>query len=178
MKNLKTGLVIGLLVTVTNLFTPSLSSAAEYSFCPLVSELHGWWGSITPSNRLCSTDYYTWNTISGVGGQESYYLSQPHYQLCNYSSVSNPGNITAEVYIPAPDYQQSQQAAHYYKWLNGSTYTLIGSVPQYYITGYALLSTVDWSQYDGLALSDWTNDSTKYAKHIDLDSFKLECYFN
>lgn len=156
---------------------PAVSKASMYPFCPTTNGLHGWWGSISPSNRHCTNDYYTWNTTS-FAGEESYFQSDAHYIACNYSSTNNPGDIPAKVYIPSPDSQQTNNGAHYYRWGSGSNYVAIGSVNQYSVFGYAWLNTVDWSSPDTLKLSDWTNDSVMYSKHVDLDEVNFECYFN
>lgn len=154
------------------------AAASMHTFCPGGNQLYGWWGSFTPTNRLCATDYYTWNTNSGLGGEESWYLGNPHYIACNYSSFQNPGNVASKVYIPSPDANQTNNHAHYYKWFNSGNYLMIGQVPQYSVFGYYSLATVDWSQYDRLKLSDWTHDATEYSKRVDIDAYQLDCYFN
>lgn len=175
----KTYLVVALSLVVSLLFsTPITAVAAVHDFCPAVGGLSGWWGTITPTSRLCGTDFYTWNTNSGLGGEESWFLSSAHYLLCSYSSVQNPGNVSARVYVPSPDYAQTQEGAHYYRSILGGSYSAIGTVPQYYLFGFASLYTEDWGQFDRFKLSDWTNEATKYSKHVDLDAFSLDCYFN
>ena len=154
-----------------------VTQASMYNFCPASPGLSGWWGSISPSTRHCTNDYYTLNTISGLSGEESWFKSDPHYLACGYSSTNDPGNVPAKVYIPSPDSSQTNNGAHYYSWANGSNYVMIGSVNQYSVFGTAWLNTTDWSQFSMLKLSDFTNDSTKYSKHVDLDEVSFDCYF-
>lgn len=154
------------------------TNASMHYFCPSANGLGGWWGTMYPDIRHCNTDYYTWNTNSGISGEESWFKGDAHYIACNYSSFNDPGNVASKVYIPSPDSSQTNNGAHYYKWFNSSNYLAIGSVNQYSVYGWAYLSTVDWSAFDTLKLSDWTNDATKYSKHVDLDEVSFDCYFN
>lgn len=168
-----------LLVAVASMTVGTgVTQASMYPFCPASPGLHGWWGSISPSNRHCTNDYYTWNTSNGLTGEESWFTTDAHYIMCNYSSTNDPGDIPAKVYIPAPDSRQTNNGAHYYRWFSGNNHVAIGSVNQYSVFGYAWLNTVDWSSPDTLKLSDWTNDATQYSKHVDIDEVNLECYFN
>jgi hypothetical protein len=155
----------------------SVTQASIYNFCPGTAGLSGWWGSISPSTRHCTNDYYTWNTNSGLSNEESWFKTDPHYLACQYSSTNDPGNIPAKVYIPSPDSQQTNNGAHYYRWYNSSNYVMIGSVNQYSVFGTAWLNTVDWSQFDMLKLTDYTNDTGYHAKHVDLDEVSFDCYF-
>jgi hypothetical protein len=154
-----------------------VTHASMYNFCPASAGLSGQWWTFSPSTRHCTTDYYTWNTSNGLAGEEAWFKSDPHYLACQYSSLNDPGNIPAKVYIPSPDSQQTNNGAHYYRWANSNSYAMIGSVNQYSVFGTAWLSTVDWSQFDMLKLSDFTNDATHYTKHVDLDEVSFDCYF-
>jgi hypothetical protein len=152
-----------------------LNGAAHASYwadaCPGSSQLGNIWYSISPSSRLCSTDYYTWNT---TGPEESFWKSDPVALMCSYYPWENPGYTQARVYIPSPDSKQTSNA-HYYRWGNSSNYVMIGSVNQYNSYGWVYLNTVSWAQPDRLKLTDVTFNETKYSKHVDLDAFGLTC---
>jgi hypothetical protein len=178
MKKITIIFVTFLIVIISTTCVAPVAYASMHTFCPTSAAIHGWWGYIYPTSRLCSTDYYTWNTNNGLSGEESWFISDAHYLACNYSSLRDPGNVASKVNIPSQDLQQTNNHAHYYKWFNGSNYLMIGQVPQYSVFGYYNLATVDWSQFDQLKLSDWTHDTTKYSKHVDLDAIAFDCYFN
>lgn len=178
MKNIKLVAASFFLIFTIVFLGSGVARASVQGFCPGTSNLHGWWASFTPSTRVCPTSYWTYNTNNGLAGVESWYTSDPHYLLCNYSSLNDPGVISAKAYIPSPHSTQTNNGAKYYRWGNSSNYVIIGSVNQYSVFGWAYLSSVDWSQFDSFRLVDLTNDAVKYSKSVDLDAFYLECYFN
>ncbi len=149
-----------------------IADAYWFSACTTEGGLSGWWGSFYPTYRLCDESYYTWNTTS-LGGEESWMLTAPHYQLCGYSTFDDPGNVSSAAYIPSPDGYQTSYA-HYYRW-GLSDYLCIGVVDQYNTYGWAYMSTVDWDWDDGFKLSDWTSNESKYSHHVDLDAWAVTC---
>ena len=151
-----------------------VKTASATEFCPNDGNLSGYWASFTPAMRQCVLSYLTYNTTS-LGSEESWYLSEPIYQLCNKSTPPlGPTyyyNIGSKAYIPSPDANQTS-SAHYYRWQDSSTYGLIGNVNQYGTFGWANLSTTVYSFIDRWKLSDWTNEGL-YTKTVDLDSFQI-----
>lgn len=165
------GIIMAAAVAATLTLAPQLTRAQTLTnFCPGSGGLANSWWSFTPSNRMCSTSYYTWNTTTT---EESYYHSGPHYMACGYYWWQDPGYTNVRVYIPSPDAKQTSNA-RYYKW-NTNNYVMIGSVNQYNTFGYAWLNTIDWDPFDELKLSDRTMGEALYSKHVDLDSFSFTC---
>lgn len=173
-KLLNFSLALFLVAGVFVLTKPGIAQAANYEYCPVSTQLSGWWGAIAPTNRLCSLDYYTWNTQS-LGGEESWFKSNPTYTSCHKGTPpfgpTYYSNLGTGVNIPSPDGLQTS-SAHYYRW-GPSSWGLIGTVNQYNTFGWANLATTSWFYLDRLKLSDWTNDATKYSKHVDLDRFRF-----
>lgn len=173
MKKIKI-IAIALFIAVSPLIAVDIADAANYSYCPGSSQMHGWWGTITPSYRLCGTTYYTWNTTS-LASEESWFLSDPTYISCHKGTPpfgpTYYNNLVAVAYIPYFDASQTY-SAHYYRWHNSSSYGMIGYINQYATFGWVNMSTTTWHYTDRFKLSDWTNE-TKYSKHVDMDGFRF-----
>jgi|GEM_PF-4383403 hypothetical protein len=172
MKNLKF-IALSLLVIVGTLAS-GVKSVSANDFCPNARNLHGYWATFTPSTRLCTTSYKTYNTVS-LAGEESWYSSDPIYVICNKGTPpfgpTYYSDIGSRAYIPSPDSSQTHHA-HYYMWNSGSDFLMIGNVNQYNTFGWASLSTTTWVFTDVWKLSDWTGDSL-YSKTVDLDAFSI-----
>lgn len=170
MKKGKTFLSLLLLIAGTAWGSPDVQASYWSNACPTSSQLGGWWGSIAPTYRLCSQDYYTWNS---TGPEESYFKGYQIALMCSYQPWQNPGYTGSRVYVPWPDSKQTTNA-RYYKW-NSSTYVMIGSVNQYNSFGWVYLNSLDWGQGDQLKLSDITLNEARYTKHVDLDAYGVSC---
>lgn len=169
---MKKTISIVILSLLSIIFGVSVNAATYLDFCP-GQTFGGWWGNIYPSDRLCASSKYTWNTTS-IGGEESYYKTTAHYIMCNYSSFENPGDITAKMYIPAPDSRQTS-SAHYYRWSTNNNYLGIASVNQYNSYKWVYSLTTPWNSYDMFKLSDWTSNEAQYTKHVDIDKIGIWC---
>jgi hypothetical protein len=177
----KKNFIAALLLAMTTVFVGANAMAVDcpylHDFCPTGGGVHGWWATFTPTHRLCSTDYYTWNSTS-YGSEESWYLSGAIYQLCgqqipNLGGPSSYDNVLARAYIPWAHATQTHYA-HYYDWESGSTYYSIGSINQYGTAGWGYLATTNWVWIGQFKLSDWTNESYE-TKTVDLDSYSVDC---
>jgi hypothetical protein len=173
MKNKFSIIALSLLIAVGALASVSgIAYATDY--CPTSGGLHGWWGSFTPTNRLCSTSYYTYNNVN-ISSEESWYQTGPLYWICNQPTPPfGPEyyeDIGSRAYIVSPDSSQTHHA-QYYRWDTSSDYLLIGIVDQYNTYGWANLSTTWWSFVDTWKLSDATGES-QYSKKVDLDAFSI-----
>ncbi len=175
MKNLTTAAL--LLAIVFGSFASSFGTAqaVDYSYCPGGGQVNGWWGTISPSTRVCLTTYYTWNTLS-LATEESWFFSNATYASCNKATPpTGPtyyNSLGTSAYIPSPDSSQTS-SAHYYRWGSATNWSLLGTVDQYNTFGWIGLSANSWHALDKLKMTDYTNEGTIYSKHVDLDGFKF-----
>ncbi len=144
--------------------------------CPNRSSLSGWWASFYPNNRLCSTSYYTYNTVN-LTNEQSWYKSGAISLMCGQATPPfGPDwyeDVRSRAYVPSPHSQQTRRA-QYYRWYSGQNYLMIGSVNQYNTYGWAWLSTAWWRWAYEWKLSDSTGENL-YSKTVDLDAFSVSC---
>jgi hypothetical protein len=165
-------IALSVLIAVGILASGAGVALAWSNYCP--GSLSGAWWSFTPSSRVCSSSYYTYNTTS-LGSEESWYKSA--YSINVYCNKGTPPygptyyyNIGSREYIPSPDNSQTNTGAHYYRWGADGSYGMIGNIAQYSTYGWGYNYTTTWNWHNKYKLSDWTNDS-RYSKHVDLDAF-------
>lgn len=156
------------------IFTININKVFATDLCPSAGSLSGYWVSFSPTNRQCTTSYYTYNTTN-LDNEESWYISNAMYILCNKSVPPLGPNyyydIGSRVYIPSPHNTQTS-SAHYYRWQDSSNFGMIGNINQYGTFGWANLSTTTYTYIDQWKISDWTNESL-YSKTVDLDAFSI-----